>query len=179
MDFLERDLEDILFNSDRNKIQERGLRCFYYDSIFRQVNIDSYGIIDLVTIKISKGLILIHCYELKNKKINAATFWQTIRYIKAIKHVVSNYNLKNHLVVVLGVMIGREVDQEGEFCFLPTINSDISMFTYSYGVDGISFDEITDSYVRTGYNYSFNLTKLTKTQSLFSSVKTILDQQPF
>lgn len=178
MDFLERDLEDILFKSDKSVIQNRGLSCFIYDHIFRQVNITGYGIIDLLTISCSHRVIVINIYELKNKQLNASAFWQTVRYIKAVKDVISSYHLHNHHIDINGFMIGREIDTSGDFCFLPTINSSISMFTYNYELDGIRFKSINDVYTNKTYRDDFDFTKLLG-HSLFSFASQILNPPPF
>lgn len=146
MDFLEKDLEDILYESDQAAIRKRGMPNFKYSSIFRQVRLGAYGIADLITYsKGEKGQHLIKVYELKNKVLNAAAFWQTVRYVKAIKHFWAK-NINATETTVLGVMIGRTVDLSGELCYLPTINSDIFMYTYDYALEGISFKKVEDIY---------------------------------
>lgn len=162
MYFLERDLEDILFNSQKEEVVKRGLYSFNHDLIFRQVRISGYGIIDLLTISFhrkSKGII-ITVYELKNKKLGSETFWQLLRYIKAIKHVLATVNLKNHYVNISGVMIGREIDLSNDFCYLPTLQSEIDIFTYDYNLDGMKFFPVRDSYFHNGYNHDFNIKQL-------------------
>ncbi len=151
MDFLEKDLEDIIFNSPQGLLRERGLFCFYHHHIFRQVNIGAYGIADLVSMWRSRDYINIRIYELKNKILNPESFWQLTRYMKGIKHALYDLNLKNKRIDVNGVLLGREIDMNSNFCFLPTIQSKISIFTYNYNYDGIKFEVLDDSYIKTGF----------------------------
>ncbi len=163
MDFLEKDLEDILYNSSQNDVFPLGLHHFYFDSIFRQVRITGYGVIDLMTLRYDNDSkeITITIYELKNKKVSAETFWQLLRYIKAVNQVINDFNLKNHPIRVLGVMIGREIDDSNDFCFLPTLDTNqISIYTYNYSLKGIRFKLQGDSYYKTAYKGDFNFSQL-------------------
>lgn len=47
MKFLEKDLEDIIFNADNESLQSRGLEIRGFKK--RQLNIGNYGIADIVT----------------------------------------------------------------------------------------------------------------------------------
>lgn len=151
MDFLEKDLESILYYAPQLKIKERGLSCFVYDTIFRQVSLGAYGISDLITVKYVNKFVYINIYELKNKVLSAAVFWQILKYIKGVNHFLSNFNLSNHNIIVRGIMIGRTIDAAGEFCFLPTLNSNIHIYTYDYNYDGILFNYINDIYERSNF----------------------------
>lgn len=147
MDFLEKDLEDILYNSPQKQIRHRGLYFFSYNKIFRQVNLGNYGISDLITFKrwgIHDNLFTI--YELKNKTLDASAFWQLVRYMKGFKHLLtqSNFNIKNYKL--RGVMIGRTLDTKSDFCYFPTVCPSITYVTYDYKVDGINFNVGDDSY---------------------------------
>lgn len=146
MDFLERDLEDIIYNTNQEDIRDRGLFCYVYDSIFRQVPLGNYGITDIITFKsFGKNRKVITVYELKNKILNEKAFWQLVRYMKAIEHFVRIYDICDR-PIIRGVLIGRYIDKSGEFCYLPTIHSNIEIFTYDYEFDGISFGHLNDRY---------------------------------
>lgn len=80
MKFIEKNLEDIIFQSNRLELSKRGLNL--RGKIFRQVRIGNYGTADLVTIKkpnfYSKSewnnpyhdeRFLVTIYELKQEKI--------------------------------------------------------------------------------------------------------------
>jgi len=178
MDFLERDLEDILFNSSKEEVIKRGLYCFNYNLIFRQVRIGGYGVIDLLTVSYhrkSKGII-INIYELKNKKLSSETFWQLLRYIKAIKHVLSAVDKSNHYLNISGIMIGREIDLSNDFCYLPTLQSEIEIFTYEYNLDGMKFNPVRDTYFHNGYNKDFNIKQL-GVKSFNELVRTLVNSE--
>ncbi len=179
MDFLEKDLEELLFSTPKETIRERGMHSFMYDQIFRQVNLGVYGILDLVTIERYSAIMIIKVYELKNKKLNPSAFWQTVRYIKAIKHILSKINLRNHIIEIKGIMVGREIDLSGDFCFLPTIHSDVEMYTYKYDLNGLYFNHVRDNYIHTQYNGGFNFKKLNNSEHQISFIKTILNPPPF
>lgn len=180
MDFLEKDLERILYYADPQKLKERGLP-FEYDYIYRQFRLPPYGIIDLLTIKVYSKTIIVNIYELKNKVLTAAAFWQTVRYIKGVKHAISKFNLDNHYTSIRGIMIGREISTDGEFCFIPTIESNIDIYTYNYTLEGLIFDRQDDTYTSTGFkgvnvdelqaNSFFQLGKLL----LFNNQQTVED----
>ena len=147
MNFLEQDLEEIIYTGDFEELEERGI---YIPGILRrQVKIGNYGIADLISIirpyynsdgYREKGTIII--YELKRKKIDVNAFLQALRYAKGIKRYLEKkgYEYRYNLEIVL---IGKEIDTVSPFCFLPDfIEQDdfhLSMYTYSYDIDGIQF----------------------------------------
>lgn len=154
MTFLEKDLEEILFTSDRNFLKERGL---HLPSILsRQVRIGNYGVADMVGYTRENGNFnsekhricyrpMVSIFELKQNKISVSTFLQAIRYAKGVKRYLSqrNYKLHNDLIIQV-VLIGRQIDNFSSFVYLPDIiNSDsfdLKFYTYDYHVDGIKFE---------------------------------------
>jgi hypothetical protein len=163
MTFLEKDLEDIIFQATREQLKERNL--FVRGKRFRQFKIGNYGIADLVTIERPyyhtgienhcKGTITI--YELKKDSIGINTFNQLIRYANGIKLYLEERDLLNYYNISL-VAIGKDIDLSTSFCYLPNLfNQDISevavgysdlivtfnAYKYSYNFDGISFDKIS------------------------------------
>jgi hypothetical protein len=139
MDFLEKDLEEILYTSNMYEVQSRGLDLFPYDRIYRQVPIGNYGIADLITVEKAFGRYQVLVYELKNKTINAASFWQVVRYMRGIKHFLSRTKMSQKFIVK-GVLLAREVELSGEVCYLPMIQSDIFLYTYQYELSGMRFN---------------------------------------
>jgi len=152
MDFLEKDLEDILFDNNPEDICMRGLRCFKYDYMQRQVDLKQYGIADLITLEKNGKHLHFTVYELKNKVLNPAAFWQTIRYIRGIQHALSKCNFKNRTISVYGVMIGRSIDLNTDLCFLPSIVSVIDMYTYQYNLYGMTFQKVNNTYTKTNFD---------------------------
>jgi len=87
MDFIERDLEDIVFNTDVNLLSGRGLDLLYNAHTYRQLNIGNYGKSDIIQFnreiewdytsgdyKIKNHVINVNIIELKKDEINVDTF---------------------------------------------------------------------------------------------------------
>ena len=51
MNFLEKDLEEIIYNTDKEMLTERGLPYHPFETFKRQLKIGNYGIADLVSFK--------------------------------------------------------------------------------------------------------------------------------
>lgn len=157
MKFLEKDLEEIIYTSGRDVLEERGLSI--EGKLLRQVKIGNYGIADLISIRkprlvkgkygfplsIEPGEITI--YELKKDQVGISAFLQSIRYLRGIKTYLEKRG-KEHLFSISIVLIGDKIDTQGSFCFIPDLlltNTEdmgiISFYTYKYCVDGIRFTE--------------------------------------
>lgn len=159
MKFLEKDLEDIIFETDNDMLEDRGL--WIQGEKYRQVNMGGYGVADLITLrrptyypnhKKHDNPPHITIYELKKDLIDESCFFQALRYCKAVKSFFDkqnkgfnefNYGCPNyHLGFTLDiVLIGRDVKLSESVCYLPDIFDNIQLYTYSYDVDGLSFKE--------------------------------------
>lgn len=143
MKFLEYDLEEIIFKSDKDKLSEKGL--FVQGKLMRQVRIGNYGIADLVEYRRDAFSIYITIYELKKDKISMSAFLQAVRYAKGIERYLTKKN--NFNVVFKIVLIGKSLDFSSSLIYLPDLvyNSEneqmLEFYTYSYDLDGISFSE--------------------------------------
>lgn len=156
MKFLEYDLEEIIYNTENEKLRDRGLGIFGLK--IRQPRIGNYGIADIITIDRScedsidytDPFVNITIYELKKENINLSAFMQAIGYCKGISSYMEKFypDIYYKLDVKL---IGRKIDTGSSFVYLPelitssvsdfgTLNS-ISNYTYNYDYDGISFKE--------------------------------------
>lgn len=166
MNFLEKDLEDIIWESDKEKLDERGLPV--YSKLIRQLNIKGYGVADLVGWSIERypyGRILnVTIYELKKDKIGISALMQSISYARGIQRYLKN-RLKNLEFTINIVLIGSSVDTSGAFCYIPDLICNdysygqlntIQYYTYEYKIDGIYFKEQYGYYSSTekfgGYN---------------------------
>lgn len=153
MKFLEKDLEQIIYESGIDAVNKKGLPIS--GKMLRQLKIGNYGIADLITFerpfiehmpdkyKIRhQGIITI--YELKRDKISISAFLQAVKYAKGIQSYLENRG-KLHLYDIKIILIGREIDVDGAFCYLPeVINGEldfITFYTYTFGIDGIAFTE--------------------------------------
>ena len=152
MNFLEKDLEEIIFNTPSGILLERGLPIFGIKK--RQLRLGKYGIADLVTIEWDSLYLdkhyIITIYELKKDKIGISSFLQVLGYAKAIKSYLEDVrNISNFKIKI--VLIGKEVDTTGSFCYIPELFSndssgvalgqiyDVNFYTYNFDINGFNF----------------------------------------
>jgi hypothetical protein len=149
MKFLEKDLENIIWESDNKKLQEKGL--WIYGKKLRQLKIGNYGIADLVTYQKMLGennsrYFDITVYELKKEKAGISAFLQALRYCKGISSYLDEKrpNISYKLNIVL---CAKEIDIISDYIFLTdllenesynTLNS-VMNFSFNYNIDGINF----------------------------------------
>lgn len=165
MKFLEKDLEEIIFNADPETLEERGLE-FNYHKVFRQKRIAEYGRADLIGVTkpflaywsngrkfIENGRIDI--YELKKDKVSLSTFAQGLSYYRGIQRYLENRD-KDHLFDINLILIGRELDKNSCTSYLPNIFDNVQIYTYSYDVTGIKFKyESGYRLTEEGFNFDF------------------------
>lgn len=140
MKFLEKNLEQIILESDRDILHDRGLHI--YGEIKRQLRIGNYGTADLVTflrIPAFDGWGLrITVYELKQDVVGLKAMLQAYRYCNGIQdylRCVRGFEMNLSFKVVL---IGRRVDTN-DFCHLTGFIDDFDVMTYNYEISGINF----------------------------------------
>lgn len=149
MYFLEKDLEQIIFETDNDLLYQRGLNVV--GSKVRQLNIGRYGTADLVAFKRYQSMIIITVYELKLKDINVSAFLQAVGYVRGIqKYIDTKY--PNWCVDYRIALVGKNLDLEGNFSFLPNIFPNVALYTYDYGFDGIVFKR-HENYVLTNAGF--------------------------
>lgn len=151
-DFLEKTLEDILFESSNDELNKRGLPICGIKR--RQVRIGNYGVADLITCERINGYhpyrLDFTIYELKKGLINEATFFQCIRYARGLKRYLENHrNIYPYKIDI--VLIGNKIDTNDCVSYLPELFKfcdcieplSVKIFTYKYKFDGISFNNIS------------------------------------
>lgn len=168
MKFLEKNLEQIIFESDKMALAKRGLGI--YGKLLRQLKIGNYGISDLVEIrkpwyseedkKHYKGEIIV--YELKQESISFSTLSQAIGYLKGIRTFLERKGIDNYFNYRI-ILIGAELDLYSSFCYLPDFFTfynnyeldidecsqfGIDLCKYNYDFDGIKFEFISDYNLR-------------------------------
>lgn len=158
MDFLEKDLEDVVYEAYRtgnqNFLLDRGLTSFTHDYVFRQLNLGDYGISDLIGVTfypsiegsdMFRSFVNITVYELKKDSIGIDTFSQASRYAKGIELYLKSQGVTEYEFKF--VLIGRtiNVSNNDNLCFFQDVMSNVLTYTYSYGFDGIRFEK-TASY---------------------------------
>jgi len=168
MDFLEKDLEEIIYLSDKDALSDKGL--YLKGVLKRQLKIGNYGIADLVNIykpyysrsvKIDNEYHVVHnkgiieVIELKKDKIGVSTFFQALNYVKGIKSYLEMRGCSDLFNFKI-VLIGKSVDLSSSFCYLSDLFdvhvedsyieqkcvTAVELYTYSYDLDGIKFKEI-------------------------------------
>jgi hypothetical protein len=153
MKFLEQNLEDIIFNADKEALEQRGLHIFESSKLIRQCRIGNYGICDLLSYYVDKSLdkpfINITIYELKQNLITNDTFAQAIRYAKGVKRYLDYRETIDYKINV--VIIGSEIERNNDLIYLTDLLdyscidiynaiASIECYTYDYKFDGIIFN---------------------------------------
>jgi hypothetical protein len=156
MNFLEKDLEQIIYEAPKEQLRERGLPIM--GSTLRQVRIGNYGVADLITIKkpdfitpdsdfpFHDSHLLVTIYELKQDRIGVNTFLQAIRYAKGISrwYYQSKYQFVESFLKFRIVLIGKSIETS-DFVYLTDIledrdgNNFLDLYTYDYRLDGLHF----------------------------------------
>lgn len=141
--FLEKDLEDLIIHSDPPALEERGLSINSDIKFLRQVRIGEYGIIDLLGYlpffeKSETCATDLTIFELKQNEINIQSLLQLSRYRKGIELIFPKCD-------ITGVLIGRKIDLNSDFIYLASQVDSLEIYTYSYGIEGLLFDQIYPS----------------------------------
>lgn len=146
MTFLEKDLEQIIFETPNIMLKDKGLRISGLKK--RQVRIGNYGIADLITlerVRYSDGpdrytiqAVKITIYELKQNKISVGALLQAARYAKGVENYIGKRFPKMEFNIAIQ-LIGKEIDLKSDFVYLSDFTEKIKVITYSYGFNGIAF----------------------------------------
>lgn len=154
MTFLEKNLEDIIWESDNEKLQERGLPI--EGKKFRQLRIGNYGIADIITVQkcrswvTSQSYLKITIYEFKKEKVGISAFLQAIKYAKGIQSYMSKRKITEFTLDI--VLCGNKIDKQSDYIYICDLfYNDFNQYTkiqtvknyeYNYDIDGISFERI-------------------------------------
>lgn len=152
MKFLEKDLEEIIFNN-KELLYERGIDLC--NKLKRQVKIGNYGIADIIGFdkpyyeKINENYFChvqgkIQIIELKNDKINISAFLQAINYLKGIKRYLEKRKFNTNHYIFEIVLIAQNIDNNSSFIYLPELlqstEFQLTYYTFKYDIDGIKFE---------------------------------------
>lgn len=138
MEFLEKDLEQIIWETDSETLHDRGLP--FYGKRYRQLKIGNYGIADLVTFKRGIGFnhINFNVVELKKDGVNFSTLSQACGYVKGISRYLEIRGFTSTGTITL---IGKSIDVSNNSCYIPDVFDDmVSVFTYKIDINGLWFD---------------------------------------
>lgn len=156
MNILEKEIEDVVYESlinYPNILFKKGLIVDQTSATvyFRQFNLGSYGIADLVgackTVDDYNNKTLeITVFELKKDEINTGTLLQAIGYCKGLDKMAyrfaNNYSIKFNIV-----LLGKTLNKKDSFCYMADFVENLSVYTYSIDlIEGMIF--------RNEHNYS-------------------------
>ena len=156
MNFLEKDLETIIFETDNDLLTDKGL--FISGHKKRQLRIGNYGIADIVTFKRFsyydetieryRNFLYVNVFELKKDEISMSTILQALSYVKGIERWFKLYrpNIRVRLSITV---VGKRIKENSSFVYLfdymynsigsENNNLSLNAYTYKYKIDGISF----------------------------------------
>lgn len=156
MYLLERDLEEIIFNTDAKELANKGLHI--NGKLYRQLKIGNHGTADLICVSRDRypiGLnpmtyiptLCISIIELKKDKIGISAFLQAVGYVKGISEYLKYRNFSNPIEFKI-ILIGKQIDINSTFCylseFIPSVNefekSFLDIYTYDYNINGVKFE---------------------------------------
>lgn len=160
MKFLEKDLEEIIFESNREKLADKGL--YISGKLLRQLRIGNYGVADLVSFQrpfyhtgfnnIVKGTITV--YELKQDSISVSAFFQAVRYLRGIQRWMHQHSAISDYFDYQIVLIGKTHAPDvvympdlfdaciGENELLSDLKTKVKLYSYHYDIDGIAFTDL-------------------------------------
>jgi hypothetical protein len=159
MKFLEKDLEQIIYETEPLELCKRGI-YFLDGKALRQLRIGNYGVADLVYFNRElttmdnkfEPFLNINIVELKKDKIGISALLQSVNYLKGIKSYIEQRKPKLHVSYNI-TLIGKTIDTSGSFIYLTDIInagdcfgfnefnslSKLSYYTYDYNIDGLKF----------------------------------------
>lgn len=152
MEFLEKNLEDIIYDADNSSLRARGL--IIHGLKKRQVRVGNYGIADIVSLDREEfdpeyhiehsRTIRITVMELKKNTVDANTAMQGYRYCQGIKRYLRK-RFPNWYVEFTVIAVGRDL-ADGDFRYTIEFIPRLNIYTYEYRLDGLNF-KIHSGYV--------------------------------
>jgi hypothetical protein len=152
MNILEKEIEDLIWQGiveDRPLLRKKGIWIWESATYHRQVDFGSYGIADIIGLQVPPKQdgyrhINAHIIEIKKDEINSATFFQALRYAKAITRIIEK-KLTNTSCTCGITLIGKTVDKKSDFIYLPDILANVALYTYKLDFQhGIFFKRESD-----------------------------------
>ena len=142
MDFIEKDLEDIIWETQqteegRKLLAQKGL--VVKGKMFRQFYLGEYGTCDLITVEFIDKYPYITIYELKKGIIDVGSLMQACKYSTAVKSYIEyKYDCDCYIYIKL---IGKSIQSNGDFVFLYNeLMNNIDIITYSININGLMFN---------------------------------------
>lgn len=146
MHLSEKEVEDFIFDdlymTNGKECLRRGLqlsvseltkenKLYTNTKWFRQINLGSYGILDIVGVYRYRGVIFVELIELKVVPIESVHFEQILRYKEGIKRFLKPQLRVNFECYIVGPSI-----KDGHYIHN---NLDVSVIEYEYNLSGLRF----------------------------------------
>jgi hypothetical protein len=144
MKFLEKNLEDIIFETDNSRLNERGFVIF--GRKYRQVRLGDAGVCDIITIVYSKKTKKHHItiYELKKDNVNIDTYFQALRYANELENLILKRGLNIDNIKIQIMLCGQQVYGDKNLINILNFYRDhVACFSYYYDFDGLQFNLYT------------------------------------
>lgn len=155
MKFLEKELEEIIFNSSSEELFKRGIHLD--GKCYRQLKIGNYGVADLVYARkyahdIGEPYLHINVCELKKDKAGISAFLQALKYVKGIMCYLDIRGIDYRFSITL---IAPEIDTSSDYIYLTDlIDNDHSETVKLLSVDNYSVKyDINGMYFKKEYDY--------------------------
>lgn len=144
--FVEKDIEDMMFNAPKDSLKHRGLKCFNHTTLLRQVNLGAYGIADLIGFQYEKldefrTVSTVTVYELKKDGIGFSAFGQACRYISGLKKYFEIFKEESAPTFYEIVLIGSSIELSSNFVYAASFNDFLSCYTYTFDYHGLLFNK--------------------------------------
>ena len=187
MDFLEKNLEDIIYESNNDALFRRGLNLC--TSKKRQVYIGHYGTADIISYEAVRDeempcdyrmsnlsciencnqsckknkikYIKIQIIELKQNEININAFLQAVRYTKGIKRYLEFRNFYKPIKYEI-ILIGKTLNKNNSFCYLFDLINDFQPSDILY--------DIVSTFSFSAYTYKYDFDGITFKKEYFYSL---------
>ena len=163
MNLLEKDLEDIIYESlkDSDQSVELAVRGFPLINqrpvsgdrvkpflIKRQLNISDYGIADIVTVdRIPGDKSVITIYELKKGAIGYNALFQALRYVAGIRANLFDRGTEDCYEIRIVLIGSKLIEDDWLYMFQFKFNIIVMLYTFNYTLTGLCFeDEMPELY---------------------------------
>lgn len=163
MNVLEKEIEDIIWEASGIQLIERGLEVKLGSLKWRQLHLGSYGIADMVTVRLVKRVdklngntwvLLVDVFELKKEEINVNTYLQALEYCKGLERFFSTINTISHTCEFKIILIGKKIDTSSSFCYMADFCSNLDLYTYKIDLEkGVRFHKALGFHENEGDEY--------------------------
>lgn len=177
MEFTEEEIEEMIWKASQTEegkeiLAERGL--VIDGKMFRQLNLNPYGIADIITIEwpLEFERAVVTVYELKRGMIDEETLMQAAKYVTALQHFLDDYDVEFEMC-----LIGKNIQTKGDFVLLYNLISKVRIYTYTFGLEGVTFHLEPQNWYTEGELNAETKRKLTKSLKELEEEREKADQE--